>query len=99
MKRHMETAKHKRGLEILAMQSGIADIMAAGQKRTTMVERSQWWKDHHGRRFFMKFAAEHLSLRTEEHLGNWCVIFSDSSIALTFPCSRTKNAAIINHAS
>ena len=42
MKRHMETAKHKRGLESLAMQSGIADIMAAGQKRTTMVERPPW---------------------------------------------------------
>ena len=91
MKRHMETVKHKRGLESLATQPGVANVMAAGQKRTTTAE-----KTIKADVLFVKFVADHnLSFWAAKHFGKLVQVMFTT--AASFSCSHTKTAAV-NHA-
>ena len=95
VKRHMETAKHKCGLEDITSQPGIAQAMVARQQHTALSEQTM-----KAEVFFVKFIAEHnLSFRSADHFGKLVkVMFPDSKIASSFACSRTKTAAVVNSA-
>ena len=94
VKRHCETAKHKRLLDGVLAQPSISAMMA---RASTDSLKEKTIKSE---LFFARFIAEHnLSFATADHFTKLCkVMFPDSKIAEPFACARTKTTALITHA-
>ena len=94
VKRHCETAKHKRLLDGVLAQPSISAMMsrASTDSLKEKIIKSEL--------FFARFVAEHnLSFATADHFTKLCkVMFPDSKIAESFACARTKTTALITHA-
>ena len=94
VKRHCESAKHKRFFEGVSVQPNISCVMARTSKGFELEKVMK------AELYFARFVAEHnLSFTTADHFTKLCkVMFPDSKIAESFSCARTKTTALITHA-